>query len=937
MADIFTDNFDRADGPLGGTWITTPEGNVTIAGGRAVSVTEWDSRALVDIGVTAGYRVAAVFNRREWPSLAFRFIDGWMGSYFIAWSNPNIELIRKLDGTDTILQSGPSPSGTDLEIWAEVREVAGGTEITWGHGTTTVGTYTDTLTGRPATELVGVSLHPGVEADNFAVTTLEGYVPPDPGDPPVEPGDPGAMEPGSTSVLHPHYLNTGSVFQRDVRNMPLAANSSQIAANIRAQQASTGYYTGCSIWQYNFPSYVIDSAVTPDATVTWKNNRGWEWTPEDVMAAAFGPKPIPEDAVPAAGTDAALVVYDVATDTMWEWWQMEKTGPGQWAAEWGSRTLNANNNFTNQAGVGSLSASGLNGVLGQIGIGEVRAGKINHALIFALPNPGIGHSWPAKQNDGNSSDPNAPLEGQWGRLDPAFDVETLDNELLRLVARAAQRYGIVPVDRAGSVSFCGESGAAEEAATGVNPWTEILATQGNGKADWEVLHGFPWESTQWAPVDWMTEAAEVIPDSPGTGNPLPEVVIEGVSTGHLAHHGRLHQARNTAGGALPATVAGGGTGHLAHHSELKTWYDAAHPASPLPVVADGASHASAHQLLHVWINEALPEPPNPGFTVGDSILHPVYLGEGSVFQRDVSAMPLATNSAAMAAYMRQDQINTGYGTAWNLYQYNFPTYVVRSSQTPPAHVTWRDLRAWGWTPVEMMGTVFSKGPHNPELDTAPFAPIPEYAVPATGTDSSMAVYDADSDTLWEWWQITNIAPGQWAAEWGSRTLNASQKFNGQADVGSVCAAGLMGSLLQIGIGEAQAGVINHALGLVMLAPAQGHSWPARQDDGWVTDPNAPIQGQWFRLDPAFDIEAQPYNELLKMVCRAVQTYGATCFDKGGAVAWTGESSAHEFSTTGVDPWQAILADAGGGLAEWQVFNAFPWEQTQWAPVDWGKP
>ena len=287
--------------------------------------------------------------------------------------------------------------------------------------------------------------------------------------------------------------------------------------------------------------------------------------------------------------------------------------------------------------------------------------------------------------------------------------------------------------------------------------------------------------------------------------------------------------------------------------------------------------------------------------------------------------------------MRQDQINTGYQTAFNVYRYNFPTYIVRSSEMQKADTTWRNMRGWTWTPEELMGTVFSKSNLTPSLNKAAFAPVPEYAVPATGTDSSIAIYDADTDTLWEWWQMIKTGPYQWAAEWGSRTLNASQKYNGQADVGSVCAAGLMGSLLQIGIGEVQNGAINHALGLVILAPKRGISWPARQDDGWVDDVNAPTQGQWCRLNPALNVDAQPWNPLLKMVARAMQTYGGTCFDKGGAVAFSGESGAHQESVTGTNPWTAIFANQGGGLPDYSVFAQFPWEQTQWAPINWGKP
>lgn len=178
MTVLFADDFNRANGPLGGSWTTDPAGNVQVYSNTAGSE-QWDSRALVNIGQSAGYKVSVKINKREWPAMLFRFVDGWSGSYLIVWSNPNYELIRKIDGSDTILQTMASPATATRTMWAEVRETEAGTDITWGYDSTSLN-YVDNTVGRPAGHLVGVSAHPGVYFDDFLVESLDGDPDPEP-------------------------------------------------------------------------------------------------------------------------------------------------------------------------------------------------------------------------------------------------------------------------------------------------------------------------------------------------------------------------------------------------------------------------------------------------------------------------------------------------------------------------------------------------------------------------------------------------------------------------------------------------------------------------------------------------------------------------------------------------------------------------------------
>ena len=97
------------------------------------------------------------------------------------------------------------------------------------------------------------------------------------------------------------------------------------------------------------------------------------------------------------------------------------------------------------------TATGLPLLGGLMTIDELQRGSIDHALAMAIPHARAGvWSWPATHSDGDSSGPNSLPEGARLRLDPTLNLKKLNlPPMTRMMAEAAQRYGIVIRDRAG--------------------------------------------------------------------------------------------------------------------------------------------------------------------------------------------------------------------------------------------------------------------------------------------------------------------------------------------------------------------------------------------------------------------------------------------------------------------------------------------------------
>jgi len=217
--------------------------------------------------------------------------------------------------------------------------------------------------------------------------------------------------------------------------------------------------------------------------------------------------PIPADATPAAGTDAHLTVWQPSTDRLWEFFEARKLADG-WHANFGGSMQKVSSSpgyYTTDAWPGlsqtwwGATATSLPVIAGTMMIKELKAGVISHALAMNIPwaRPNV-YSWPAQRTDGKSTDPNAIPEGARFRLDPQLDIDKLNlPPMTRMMAKAAQRYGIIVRDQTGhAISFFAENPAQY----GTNPYTGSTGFY-RGSYPNPVTEAFPWQYLQLLKMD----------------------------------------------------------------------------------------------------------------------------------------------------------------------------------------------------------------------------------------------------------------------------------------------------------------------------------------------------------------------------------------------------------------------------------------------------
>jgi hypothetical protein len=168
----------------------------------------------------------------------------------------------------------------------------------------------------------------------------------------------------------------------------------------------------------------------------------------------FGPVPIPEGTRPDPSSDGHLAVWDPVNNREWDFWisgcptACERTASG---GSFSTHTMLPWVPF-------GANAAGWPLLAGIVHPEEIRAGRIDHPLIFGSPNVGVGHVCPANHSDGRNADPRALREGTLLQLDPTLDVDSLGLPAWqRTIARALQRYGMYLADGGGSLSIGGEN------------------------------------------------------------------------------------------------------------------------------------------------------------------------------------------------------------------------------------------------------------------------------------------------------------------------------------------------------------------------------------------------------------------------------------------------------------------------------------------------
>jgi hypothetical protein len=234
---------------------------------------------------------------------------------------------------------------------------------------------------------------------------------------------------------------------------------------------------------YGVPVYVVGPHVR-DVRVKLDT-----WGPD--LQRAFDGVPIPERAHGAAGTDSQLTIWQPSRNRLWEFWQLERV-QGHWNAHWGGEMRDVSRSpgyfthseLTNDWGA---TATGLPLLGGLITFRDLQRGFIDHALAISLVEAEPDDwSWPAQRTDGDyfTKAPVEIPEGMRFRLNPRIDVNALHLPPLdRMLALAAQRYGIVVRDKSGAVTFYGQDPVGMG-----NPWPAAF----DDEYPDNVLAEFPW-------------------------------------------------------------------------------------------------------------------------------------------------------------------------------------------------------------------------------------------------------------------------------------------------------------------------------------------------------------------------------------------------------------------------------------------------------------
>jgi hypothetical protein len=233
------------------------------------------------------------------------------------------------------------------------------------------------------------------------------------------------------------------------------------------------------------------------------------------LQTAWSAVPLPPNAQPAKGTDKHLVVWQPSTDKLWEFWAFENTLTGP-VAQWGGAIEHVSTNSgaydpsawrqtipnrtTWETQMRSWGASGcsLSIAGGLITLEDLQRGQIDHALALGIPHTrAVVYASPAQRTDGKSTNPLSLPEGAHLRLDPNLDLTALHLPPMTLMlAKAAQRYGIVVRDTSGNVTFY----AQDPTSTGANPYIGPTGYYG-GIPPYTLLASFPWSHLQLLPME----------------------------------------------------------------------------------------------------------------------------------------------------------------------------------------------------------------------------------------------------------------------------------------------------------------------------------------------------------------------------------------------------------------------------------------------------
>ncbi len=307
---------------------------------------------------------------------------------------------------------------------------------------------------------------------------------------------PGNGTSGSASVEgSPESLRlfaSGSVFNQPLgATSPIASNSAALVSALTNQIKRYYGHVVINTTEWSAPVYVVarnaptialvgESSICPRPGGVFSGFQG------QIEAV-----PLPTDAMPAAGADKEVIVWQPSTGHLWELWRVLEES-GRWTACWGGEIVDAytsNGIFPAPFGAG---ASGLSLFGGQIHLEDLEHGVIDHALEVSVPETArSGFVWPADRTDGASSSADAIPEGTRFRLNPKLDLSALHLSPPALeIATAIKRYGMIVGDTAGAVALQAQDTTPLIQAGAPNPYDALLGNP------YDVLDAIPWSQLE---------------------------------------------------------------------------------------------------------------------------------------------------------------------------------------------------------------------------------------------------------------------------------------------------------------------------------------------------------------------------------------------------------------------------------------------------------
>lgn len=337
---------------------------------------------------------------------------------------------------------------------------------------------------------------------------------------------PTVTPPAGTDTSDPATLRWGnsSVWYSRVGSAPLAKANAAVAAYVKAQ-ASSGAFR-LDVYSDSDPIWVVPGS-TPRVNVTpLASTRGAATLMHTTDGkGALDAVPIPGNAPAPSNMFKTAVVMCLDTQQVWEFIGLTKTGT-TWSAEWGGRIDNVNTSSGAFPAGAGYTGSGLSWTAAAVKVSEAKkaaagdTAAIDHAIGLNLnyDSASTKWCWPATRSDGTSADAGAPQMGQRLRLKSSFNVDgSALTPLGKAVAKAMQTFGAVVMGGADKISILAESGASEQAKTGVDPWGAIL----NGRTVDTILAGIPLDQLEvvspgWGSPTWVAETDPVIVVPPTT-------------------------------------------------------------------------------------------------------------------------------------------------------------------------------------------------------------------------------------------------------------------------------------------------------------------------------------------------------------------------------------------------------------------------------------